>query len=536
MKNADRTAYWIASVWVAVALALWLVVGGCGGGQEGNAPNGREASTTHETTAVSGAGPETTPDESRATATAAPRATLRGSTPSRVYDDTPLSFSLSPQGDKVAFNNQWNGEIYVVNSDGTNLNNVTKGAAELGSEPTFSPDGNEIVFAVSHAPGNSDIYVVNSDGSNRTNVTQTEGVREEDPAFSPDGNQIVFVRHFDTPNPPPRSEVYVMDTDGTNQKRLTHDVGIKLEPAFSPDGEKIAFTRENLRDSPAWRKVYVMDADGSDMHELVEGIPLMGQSTFSPSGEKIAFIAPVRTRFKRVFPEEASDVYVANVDGSNLTRLTREWGRDAEPAFIPGTDAVAFVSERDGEEDIYAIRLDGTGLTNLTDADSTNEYAPAFSADGTKMAYASIRLNITGAEGGIYMMNIEKTTDTSDTAPDSTADEPSEEDSARQVGKRVTFSPGSNSATLKGSVIRGERDEYLLDARAGQQMSVRISSLEDNAVFQIYEPSSNQALPGAGERDDAREWSGELPTNGDYTIVVGGTKGNASYTLRVTII
>jgi Tol biopolymer transport system component len=58
---------------------------------------------------------------------------------------------------------------------------------------------------------------------------------------------------------------------------------------------------------------------------------------------------------------------------------------------------VAFVSNRAGDKDIYAMRLDGTGLTNLTDTDSADEATPAFSADGTKMAY-------TGE--GIYLMNI----------------------------------------------------------------------------------------------------------------------------------
>jgi hypothetical protein len=101
--------------------------------------------------------------------------------------------------------------------------------------------------------------------------------------------------------------------------------------------------------------------------------------------------------------------------------------------------------------------------------------------------------------------------------------------------KRVDFSRGSNSAIFEGSVIRGERDEYLLDAQAGQQMTVRISSLEDNAVFQIFEPGGDRPLPGAGEGDDAREWRGELPTSGDYTIVVGATRGNATYELEVTI-
>jgi Tol biopolymer transport system component len=520
MKNADETRNWIASMCAPVLLALWLVVGGCG--QGGNAPNEKEGSTSPETTAVSGAGPETTADGSSATATAAPRSTLQVSAPRRLTNDLDgyAPFSLSDEGDKVAFSNPRDDDIYVINSDGTNLTNVTEGAA-LGSQPTFTPDGDEIIFPVDHNNGNTDIYVVNSDGTNLTNVTETKAAREEDPAVSPDGNQIVFVRIFDTPNPPPRSEVYVMDTDGTKQKRLTNDAAIKLQPTFSPGGEKIAFTRSDLRNPPAWPKTNVVNADGSDMHELVEGVPLMEQFTFSPDGENIAFTAPARTGFRRVSPEEVSDIYVANFDGSDLTRLTYKSGFDGEPAFVPGTDMVAFVSERDGDRDIYAIRLDGTGLTNLIDTDSADEGAPAFSADGTRMAYVSIRRDNIGSEGEIYMMNIEETTDSSD--------------SARQEGKRVTFSPGSQSATLKGSVVRGERDEYLLDARAGQQMSVRISSLEDNAVFQIYEPGRNRTLPRAGERDDAREWSGELPTSGDYTIVVGGTRGNATYTLRVTI-
>jgi hypothetical protein len=97
---------------------------------------------------------------------------------------------------------------------------------------------------------------------------------------------------------------------------------------------------------------------------------------------------------------------------------------------------------------------------------------------------------------------------------------------------RVNFSPGSTSASLEGSVIRGERDEYLLGAQAGQQMTVRISSLEDNAVFQIFEPGGNRPLAGAGEGDDARGWSGELPTSGDYRIVVGATRGNANLRAR----
>jgi hypothetical protein len=102
--------------------------------------------------------------------------------------------------------------------------------------------------------------------------------------------------------------------------------------------------------------------------------------------------------------------------------------------------------------------------------------------------------------------------------------------------ERINFDPGATSAVRQWSVVRGDRDVYSLNARAGQQMVISISSLEGNAVFQICLPSGGQALPGAGERDDATGWSGVLPMSGDYMIVVGGTRGNASYRLEVAIV
>lgn len=106
---------------------------------------------------------------------------------------------------------------------------------------------------------------------------------------------------------------------------------------------------------------------------------------------------------------------------------------------------------------------------------------------------------------------------------------------AEGVTKRIRFPRGKTSTVVKGNVIRGERDKYILGARAGQQMTVHISALENNAVIVIYRPGSKQTLDGAGEEDDATEWSGELPTGGDYIIIVGGTRGNAGYRLAVTV-
>jgi hypothetical protein len=103
------------------------------------------------------------------------------------------------------------------------------------------------------------------------------------------------------------------------------------------------------------------------------------------------------------------------------------------------------------------------------------------------------------------------------------------------VKKKVRFAPGTSSTTIKGAVIRGERDRYYLGAKAGQMMSVKITSTERNAVFQIYFHGEEESLPGAGDDDDATNWSGQLPIDNEYVIVVGGTRGNATYTLTISI-
>ena len=102
------------------------------------------------------------------------------------------------------------------------------------------------------------------------------------------------------------------------------------------------------------------------------------------------------------------------------------------------------------------------------------------------------------------------------------------------VRERVRFAPGKDSAIVKGAVLRGERDRYIVGAKARQTMMVTITSLEDNAVFEIGKPDGGE-LPGAAGGNDATKWRGVLPTSGDYVISVGGTRGNATYSLSIVI-
>ncbi len=95
--------------------------------------------------------------------------------------------------------------------------------------------------------------------------------------------------------------------------------------------------------------------------------------------------------------------------------------------------------------------------------------------------------------------------------------------------RRLSFAPGATLGRVEDAVVRADRDEYLVGAAAGQTMTLSISALEDNAVFGVVAPDGSVLV------DEETTIALELPQSGDYSIVVGGTRGNASYGLEVEI-
>ena len=106
---------------------------------------------------------------------------------------------------------------------------------------------------------------------------------------------------------------------------------------------------------------------------------------------------------------------------------------------------------------------------------------------------------------------------------------------ANEDSQRIKFARGETSTTVAGSIAGGEHDRYLIGGREGQKMSIKISSDEKNAIFQIKDAANGKYLSGAGESDDATEWNAVLPATGDYEIVIGVTRGNANYKLSVAV-
>jgi len=107
-----------------------------------------------------------------------------------VKDAQYINVAVSPNGNKIVFEIV-GGNFFVVNSDGTNLIDLGK-----GNRPKWSIDSNKIIYMITEDDGHdftaSDIYVIYSDGTRKNNLTKTKDLIEMNPCFAPDGKSIVF--------------------------------------------------------------------------------------------------------------------------------------------------------------------------------------------------------------------------------------------------------------------------------------------------------------------------------------------------------
>jgi len=278
-----------------------------------------------------------------------------------------------------------NSEIYVMDADGSDPVNLTNNPGGDWS-PVWSPDGTRIAFGRNasfydstwsvHDSSTWEIYVMNADGSGLQNVTN-DPHNDYGPAWSPDGTRILFSSDRDGNMEFQTSEIYVVNADGSGLQNVTNNPGYDHQPAWSPDGTRVAFSSN--RDGLS--RIYVMNADGSGVTQLTTGEGTSISPTWSPDGTKIAF-SGIR--------EGNEGIYVINADGSGLVFLYSSPGQNDPSVWSPDGTRIAFHSFREGNSEIYVINADGSGLINITN-NPGQDYVPAWSPTGTKIAFSSYR-------------------------------------------------------------------------------------------------------------------------------------------------
>lgn len=142
-------------------------------------------------------------------------------------------------------------------------------------------------------------------------------------------------------------------------------------------------------------QIYLSNIDGTNVTPLTALENGACQPAWSPDGNLVVFISPCSKRvdfFETGYID--SSLYLMNADGSNITQLTNVPGADFDPAWSPDGDHIAFASMRDGNKQIYTLDVASLAVTRLTrTASEIDTSQPAWSPDGNMIAYMVKRLN-----------------------------------------------------------------------------------------------------------------------------------------------
>ncbi len=234
----------------------------------------------------------------------------------------------------------------------------------------FTKDDRYVVYATTHLAGPEcptppdmsqgyvwglfagyDIVRLDPESGELIRLTDTPGYDAE-ATVSADGETIVFTSARDGD-----LDIYTMDLDGGNVRRLTDTPGYDGGPFFSPDGTKICYRSHHPEPGPALddfrrlladekvrpsvMEIFVMNADGSGQIQITTlGCASFGPF-FHPSGEKIIFASNHPDPRGREF-----DLWMVDVDGGNLERITYSEGFDGFPMWAPDGETFVFGSNR----------------------------------------------------------------------------------------------------------------------------------------------------------------------------------------------
>ncbi len=338
-----------------------------------------------------------------------------------------VNFSWSPDGSRIAFafmndgitspNSSNSGDkqfqMGIMNADGSNLVelsipvdfNVYRAAPSY----TWSPDGMQLALV-----SDGELYIVNADGTGLTLVESVAALKSQpdyngvssafSPAWSPDKNHIAFV--WDR-------NVMSLDLNDSTLTTITRPTPVPIEDnttefwgdpalAWSPDGAWIVNSQSGVylyqHESPQ-EVIQISSWVGRNWNWSSDGMLLFGQVTdldddnfpteslmfnmndmtlvrnpalgmgdylrgFSPDGSQMAFVSNRNGTY---------DLFVADADGAHINQLTNDEPFEGVFGWLPDGTGILFTWSQAGQQDIYMVAVDGAERVKLTDT-AVNEF------------------------------------------------------------------------------------------------------------------------------------------------------------------
>ena len=247
------------------------------------------------------------------------------------------------------------------------------------SQPSFSPDGNQITYSWSGESGeNWDIYVKLVDAGTPLRLT-THPALDISPAWSPDGRYVAFLRQSDTD-----SAFLMIPALGGLERKLSsaspHRTGLNTPYlAWSPDGKMLAIADRTVADQPM--AIFLLDIDTGERRQLTNPpAKTYGDSgpVFSPDGSSVLFV--------RSGSMTVQDLFVVPVSGGPARQITQEGKRIFGATWSPRDNKIIYSSSRVPNARLWRISPSG-GVPERILGVGENSSFVSISRQGTRLAY-----------------------------------------------------------------------------------------------------------------------------------------------------
>ena len=222
------------------------------------------------------------------------------------------------------------------------------------------------IFFASDRDGNMEIYSIDPSGENEANFTNSR-MDESNPVVSPDRKSVAFISGSTD-----RNTIEVMSVSDSERVAVTQADVRHRDVTWSPDSDRIAYVMEQ----GGQHQLMMVNKDAS-MLGLLTTIPAQEIGDWSRNGEAVAFV---------VGSGAGRGLYIRNPDGVNEFRLTDQ--PDSSPRVSPDSRRIAFISARDGNDELYMIDVDGTNLARVTQTNAP-EYDISWSPNGQTILFVS---------------------------------------------------------------------------------------------------------------------------------------------------
>jgi Tol biopolymer transport system component len=360
-----------------------------------------------------------------------------GQNPINLTKDSPAvdtQPAFSPSGDLIAFRSDRDGGgIFIMGATGENLRRVT----DLGFNPSWSPDGERLVLATESIAhpfariGYSDLWVADAETGEKRRIYSGEerarggGGDAVQPSWSPHGDRIAF---WGLRGDTGQRDIWTIPSGGGDPVEVTNDVATDWNPVWSPDGRFLYFGSDRGGSVNLWR-VAIDEKSGRPLTPPESAFlpaTYVGHFSFARDGNHLVYrtqdargtlfrvgfdpkaetvVSPPRQvlqtsmvminmdvshdeqwiAFRPGFGQE--DIYLLRSDGTGLRHLTDDAYRDRGPKFSPDGERLGFYSNRSGQYEIWTVRLDGSALTMVTKNVGRGPWFPNWSPDGKRIVF-----------------------------------------------------------------------------------------------------------------------------------------------------